>query len=389
MELLRSDWLFGWPWLNLSNFFSSSPNYILWIKYTGSIGVSLWILLVNILISKIFTERSVTLKILKDVKLYLVLILILFPVALSALLYNRSEKGIGLAEFYIVHDTKRNSKKLPEVLDSIRSFQNNHPRNASNIISGILFPETFIEEEQWIDGLKDSKLHAQIIAGLKNLNLSFIACGVNISENKGKYKSANYNNRFKFWYDTYNSVLFYTQDDSFQIAYKSKLVPVEEYKPSWLHWWHTESENYSYKEDGNRILRVNGAVSFLSMICYESLYSSAVYEKADSVSAILMFASEGFYPTINAQRDYLNITRLRAVESGKWIIKTARNGISAVINPQGEIIWETNSKFSTIKRVEIPLEKPESGCYTKNHTMIHLLLIFLPIIISLLPRRNY
>jgi len=33
-----------WPWLNLGNFFSSTPNIIQWYEYTGIAGGSLWIL---------------------------------------------------------------------------------------------------------------------------------------------------------------------------------------------------------------------------------------------------------------------------------------------------------------------------------------------------------
>ena len=54
-EYLTYLWAAKWPWLNLGGVFSSKVSWIQWYEYTGVAGGTLWILLVNILITNIKT----------------------------------------------------------------------------------------------------------------------------------------------------------------------------------------------------------------------------------------------------------------------------------------------------------------------------------------------
>jgi apolipoprotein N-acyltransferase len=51
-EFLQHHWDIPWPWLTLGNGFANSVRWIQWYEYTGVLGGSLWVLIVNILIYK-------------------------------------------------------------------------------------------------------------------------------------------------------------------------------------------------------------------------------------------------------------------------------------------------------------------------------------------------
>ena len=49
-EYLHLNWDLSWPWLTLGNVFANVPNLVQWYEYTGVLGGTLWVLLINILI---------------------------------------------------------------------------------------------------------------------------------------------------------------------------------------------------------------------------------------------------------------------------------------------------------------------------------------------------
>ena len=55
-EFLHLDWDLSWPWLTLGNVFSEKINWIQWYEYTGVLGGSFWILLINTLLFKCVLE---------------------------------------------------------------------------------------------------------------------------------------------------------------------------------------------------------------------------------------------------------------------------------------------------------------------------------------------
>lgn len=86
-EHIYFEWEVSWPWLVLGNAFSTSIKNIQWYEYTGVLGGSLWILLVNILLFRfIYNFLSLTKrqKIVTGISLAL---LVLLPVIVSHIMF--------------------------------------------------------------------------------------------------------------------------------------------------------------------------------------------------------------------------------------------------------------------------------------------------------------
>ena len=56
-EYLNHDWDLQWPWFSIGNVFGNRPAWIQWYEYTGMLGGSLWVLVVNLLLFRIWRAR--------------------------------------------------------------------------------------------------------------------------------------------------------------------------------------------------------------------------------------------------------------------------------------------------------------------------------------------
>lgn len=126
---------------------------------------------------------------------------------------------------------------------------------------------------------------------------------------------------------------------------KVHLVPFGEYVPfrsalSWI----SALRQIPYDEtpgEAPHPLRVDD-VTFGNVICFENSFPSIdrtlVREGAGFLVVTTNNASYGFSP---ASRQHLVMSRLRAVETGRWVVHAAVSGISAFIDPWGHVVAES------------------------------------------------
>ncbi len=55
-EYLHLNWELSFPWLNLGNGFAAWHTWIQWYEYTGALGGTLWVLIINLLLYKLFIK---------------------------------------------------------------------------------------------------------------------------------------------------------------------------------------------------------------------------------------------------------------------------------------------------------------------------------------------
>ena len=93
-EYIHFHWELSWPWLNIGNTFAVIPEIVQWYAYTGILGGTMWILLLNMLIFKLVSNvvfNKETLKI-QTPLIYLSLALIVIPSGLSYWSYATYEE---------------------------------------------------------------------------------------------------------------------------------------------------------------------------------------------------------------------------------------------------------------------------------------------------------
>ena len=74
------------------------------------------------------------------------------------------------------------------------------------------------------------------------------------------------------------------------------------------------------------------------VICYESIYGEFVTEYVRKGAQFLaIITNDAWWGNTAGHKQLLSYARLRAIENRRSIVRSANTGISAVINPKGEI----------------------------------------------------
>jgi len=120
---------------------------------------------------------------------------------------------------------------------------------------------------------------------------------------------------------------------------KQHLVPFGEYVPAWIPFLHTlvpEIADFRPAADSGT-LNVN-QVRYGSLICYESLFPELARARVLAGAQVLVnVTNDAWYGESPAAWQHMQAARMRAVETGRYVLRAANTGISAIIAPNGEI----------------------------------------------------
>ena len=121
-------------------------------------------------------------------------------------------------------------------------------------------------------------------------------------------------------------------------------------------------------------------LNLLPLICYEIIYSGKLF-KDKNFDYIINISEDGWFGNSIGPKQHFSHSIFRSIESGKYIIRSANNGISAVINPIG--IIEQKVKFGSTGFVELSESKSvKSTLFMLYGNKIFLILILLYIFLT-------
>tara|TARA_B110001452_G_scaffold97767_1_gene80865 strand:+ start:129 stop:1673 length:1545 start_codon:yes stop_codon:yes gene_type:complete len=116
-------------------------------------------------------------------------------------------------------------------------------------------------------------------------------------------------------------------------------------------------------------------VNLLPLICYEIIYSGKL-SKEKNYDYIINISEDGWFGSSIGPKQHFAHSIFRSIESGKYIIRSANNGISAIINPIG--IVEKKIEFKKNGNIElIESKKLKSTIFMIYGNLIFLALILL------------
>ena len=144
----------------------------------------------------------------------------------------------------------------------------------------------------------------------------------------------------------YNSFSFYDHEINLINTYnKVNLVPFGEFLPFEKTLTRiglkSLTNNYqSYSRGKNRevisIAQNDFDIKLLPLICYEIIYSGKIFHNSE-FDYIINISEDGWFGDSVGPHQHFIHSIFRAIESGKYLIRSANNGIAAVINPMGVI----------------------------------------------------
>jgi len=145
----------------------------------------------------------------------------------------------------------------------------------------------------------------------------------------------------------YNSLIAFGAGGRAVAIYdKIHLVPFGEYLPlnTWLDAIGLEPltrrrGGFTVGPSPRPLMSLPNAPPFAPLICYEAIFPRAVVQGSERPSFLLNVTNDGWFGNTTGPRQHLHQARVRAVEEGLPLLRVANNGISAVIDGRGRVLY--------------------------------------------------
>ena len=142
---------------------------------------------------------------------------------------------------------------------------------------------------------------------------------------------------------SYNSFLYFNGTDT-QHYRKRHLVPFGEYFPvpdflrEWMEMNNLPSFDLMHGEKHQSLIKYNDEINIAAAICYEIAFGYELLHAFPEANLLINVSNDAWFGDSIAPHQHLQITRMRAIETGRPIIRATNNGISAFINHKGKVV---------------------------------------------------
>lgn len=385
-EYIHLNWQLSWPWLTLGNVFAMYPNWVQWYEYTGTSGGSLWVLLVNVLVFVLVKQfilspqtginNNLPLNKKKGkVRMIVLACLLIIPTTISYFILSNLIpddvliKTAGNNNVVILQPNidPYNEKFIAGNTDAI--IQKMITLSESRVDSNtrlVIWPETALPVAVWQDKVLENLYYQPIAQFVNNHTGLTLLTGIETFKNYGHDKAtitARFNENDETYYDGFNAALAIKAGQPLQFYNKSKLVPGVETLPDFLLWLGPIFEKFGGtaggygKDKESAVFKVeeNPYVA-APIICYESIYGEYIASYVRKGANLLtIITNDGWWGNTPGHKQHLNYARLHAIETRRWIARSANTGISAVINDKGALLQTEPWDKAAVIKYNIPI----------------------------------
>ncbi len=353
-EFLYLRAVVNFPWHVLGNAFSNDIMLVQWYELTGTLGGSLWVLLMNVALFRLIKGWLETRSFAASrVRISWVLGIFLVPALFSLIRYISYDEKEDPYEIVVLQPNidpylkfsempqQQQTTYLLELADSLVTPRTDY----------IVGPETFINNSVWESGIHD---HPEIVRLREFLSryprakLVMGATTYRLYQEPSEFTSSSQPIQgSSYRYDSFNSAFQLDTTDLIPIYHKSKLVVGVEHMPytrllGFLenltirlggafrsHGTQEFRETFVSPQDGTRVAPV---------ICWESIFGEYVTKYVSEAGANFLFivTNDGWWRNTPGHRQHNSYARLRAIETRRSIARSANTGISCLINQKGQ-----------------------------------------------------
>ena len=130
------------------------------------------------------------------------------------------------------------------------------------------------------------------------------------------------------------------------------------------------------------IKRDDFSLKILPLICYEIIYSGKIFQN-QSFDLMVNISEDGWFGRSIGPKQHFAHSIFRSVESGKYLLRSANNGIAAIVNPLGIVeqkVEHGDSGYIDFKKAK----KIQPTLFSKygNKIFITLILLYIFLIFS-------
>ncbi len=354
-EYLHQTWDLAFPWMTLGNGFAVAHQWVQWYEYTGVYGGTIWIWVVNILIFLIYTGLSEAQVKQTRIELATALVLtIALPLGFSIYTYNHYEEQPDPSNIVVVQpniDPYGKNGIIPP-FEQVQTLTRLSDSVGQVNTEFFIWPETAIPSVIDEDRIRNDQYFMQAQQFLSRYRNGNLITGVETSKlfNGRKTNTARQLDGTNQFYDRYNTAINIENSAQVQFYHKSKLVPGAEslpfgdalsfLKPVFEHLGGAAGNYAGQDEPG--VLYSQSGIGAAPVICYESIWggwvAGAVKKGAQFIAII---TNDGWWENTSGKDQHLDYAKLRAIETRRWVARSANTGISAFINQRGDIVQQS------------------------------------------------
>jgi len=330
LEYAKSKLFTGFPWENLGYSQFSNILFIQSADIAGVFGISFLIILLNVAFFEIIAERSKKSFVLAAAVLLLWSGLYLYGVLrinqIADALKEAPQMDVSLIQGNIDQSVKWNANYQKETINIYEELSFRHPPENEGLI---VWPETAVP----FNFQDTNELQRQVKDLPLKTNSWFIFGSMSYAT-----KSENT--------DYFNSAFLLSPHGDIRGKYdKVHLVPYGEYVPlrSLFPFISrlaagigdfAEGKGFDPLTMGNRKIGV--------MICYEGILPEAARMYKNAAAELLVnITNDAWFGTTSAPYQHLSMSVFRAVETRLYLVRAANTGISAIVDPTGKVIAQT------------------------------------------------
>ncbi len=335
VEYVRGFIFTGFPWNLIVYSFSNQIEFLSVLRTIGTYGLNLFCI-------SLFTSPALI--IIKRSKKNLSVSLIFFIIALIFYVYG----SFSHKQFEDV-PKKNNDYKIRIIGSNISLDRFYLDIDKSLVINELIKLSDPIKDKKtifvWPEGILPNVYQGE----LTNFNSLFKE---RFSENHLLILGINKKIKSKKNINYFNSLTVYDNKLNLISSYnKINLVPFGEFMPfenilkkiglSSL------TNNYQSFSKGNKrkiidLTQKKFPLKILPLICYEIIYSGKINTKED-FDIIINISEDGWFGKSIGPKQHFSHSIFRAIENGKYILRSSNNGIAGIINPLGVV--EKSIKF--------------------------------------------
>lgn len=136
----------------------------------------------------------------------------------------------------------------------------------------------------------------------------------------------------------YNALFIFDVDGTVRVYRKHQLVPFAEFLPAASILGNIPGANFISRFSSGALpgpLRV-GTLLIGPLICWESAFADLAYAEArDGAQFFVVATDDGWFGQTSGPFQHAQIAEMRAIETGRWVVRAAATGISEIIAPDG------------------------------------------------------
>ncbi len=350
-EWIHLQWELSWPWLTLGNVFATQTTWVQWYEWTGTSGGTLWVLIVNILCINWFSfYRENDDRILLFKKSAVIFGVLTLPIVISLLIKPRDLNAKYAFNTVVVQPnidayTEKFTAGTQET--QLQKLLILSEKAIDTNTELVVWPETSIPYQLNEKEITTNQFLSPIKLFLsRHPQLRLMSGADTYQFVEGKTKAAKQIPNSNEWYENYNTGLMLDSNLQGPIYHKGKLVPGAEIMP--YVWLFGFLEKLALDLGGTsgtlgtgpeRLVFKHNSQAFAPVICYESIYGEYVAEYVrNGATALVIMTNDGWWGNTVGHLQHASYACLRAIETRRFIARSANTGISCFIDPAGNII---------------------------------------------------